>query len=350
MASFPYISLSFVALFVSCSHFVLMNDVEFHEVRPKNEIVLIRDSTFHLEYEGLQSCTDMQILNDTLLVIQNRACEDAPYFFNLWSLRSDQYLGSFARQGRGPGEYISPHISRSPTWERFLYFTDNGTCKAYVIDPQEALSHESDYWPDEIGLSGADVSWLPIQRNKQFVATLADEKMVFNTLDIDGECTCSIDVFRNINYYDNATTMSHMLCATSNSDVVAEVLLFFPYINFIDSRTGQVRSYSTHRDYRKWRAVLNKPINMNSIQYYAGLTSSKDYVFATYWGIPLGSIINNDWSSTIHVFDNLGHFVYAIHTSEKVGHITIDSEAKYLYGIDLTEDKIIRYDLGPLRE
>ena len=144
--------------------------------------------------------------------------------------------------------------------------------------------------------------------------------------------------------------MGNEQCATGNPDVVAVAQTFFPQITFIDSSTGLARSYATNRDYRKWKTILNTPIDLDKIQYYVGMTSSKDYVFALYWGIPGGRIMSNDWSSTIHVLDNFGHFVYAIHVPEKVAGIAVDSEAKYLYGIVFSGSDIVRYDLKSLWE
>lgn len=349
MKPLTFFSIVLSAFLAACSNSSLMNDVELRKVKPINDITLIRDSTFHLECADTLRCADIQILNDSLLVIQNHVCEESPYFFYVWSLNDSHCLGAFAQKGRGPGEYFSPHISRSPTWERFLCFTDNGTCKAYIIDPLESFPQGATSLNNEIDLSGADVSWLPIQCNKQFVATIDGEKLGFKFIDNRGDCSCRISIFEKINFPNNATTLSNMICATGKEGIVAEALLFFPHIIFIDTSTGLVRAYATHRDYRNWKTIINSPINMGSIQYYAGLTSSKEYVFATYWGMPLGKILNGNWNSTIHVFDNMGKFVYEIHVSEKIGDITVDSEAKYLYGIDLTDDSVVRYDLESIR-
>ena len=59
-----------------------------------------------LPYQRVMRCNAIQLVQDTILVLQDRATEDNIHHFKAYSVNSSDYLGAFGRLGRGPGSSI----------------------------------------------------------------------------------------------------------------------------------------------------------------------------------------------------------------------------------------------------
>lgn len=144
------------------------------------------------------------------------------------------------------------------------------------------------------------------------------------------------------------THLSSILVNNKSGGKVAEAMVLFPQINIIDTVSGQVHSIAVDKNYRKWKSVLDRMIDMSTIEYYVGATSTSDYIFAVYKCHPIGMLNDDTNGSSIHVFDWDGNFLYEIKVPESIGNITFDCRTKFLYCVAKPENRIVRYDLSGL--
>lgn len=182
----------------------------------------------------------------------------------------------------------------------------------------------------------------------QLIITLEDKKFIFHSIAGDGTISRTFDLYKQARGEQYLTHLSNIMTNDGCSGKVAEFLLLFPQFNIIDTESGQVRSFAVDAAYRKWKSVLNKRIWKDNIDYYTGVTSTRDYLFATYKGVPLSNTYAKGQGTSIHIFDWNGDFLYNIKVAENIDNMAFDSRTGYLYCHERVEDRIIRYDLSNL--
>ena len=108
-------------------------------VSPEKVLSLNCDTAFRCPFPEVLHCCGIQIVNDTVLVLQDQVSDSNPYHFKAYSTNTFAYMGSFIRNGRGPGELVQPHIAKSNTLERYLSVNVNQEGKAYKLDVDESI-------------------------------------------------------------------------------------------------------------------------------------------------------------------------------------------------------------------
>ena len=102
------------------------------------------------------------------------------------------------------------------------------------------------------------------------------------------------------------------------------------------------------RDSYRWKEFLNQNMSMNTTQYYVSASSCNDYIFAVYKKQPLDKIMTSKTQSYIHIFDWNGNFIYNVKVEENIGNVAFDDYGNYLYCIENSDGRIIRYDFNGL--
>ena len=337
-----------VLLYVSsCVRTGIMKDVPVTLVRPDKVLSVSADTTFECTFPEVLHSFGIQIVNDTILVLQEQVSENNPYHFKAYSTNTFEYLGSFVRNGRGPGEMISPHIARCNTSDRYLSISDNAIGEAYLVDVPSSIITGRGLFIESYQLPSGIIDWLSIPDSGQFLLQQENEEMIFRIIgsgDYDKEI---IRPYEGIDGNRCLTYFSSLFVNNGASGEVAEVMMFFPQINIIDTKSGELFSMAVDNSYRKWKQVLASIITMDTKEYYSGATATSEYIIAAYRHLPLKSMSESGHGTSIHVFDWDGNFLFDIKVSEDIGNITYDCIHKSLYCMDM-DGGIIRYDLSAI--
>lgn len=315
--------------------------------RPDKVVSLSADTTMKCTFAEALNCYSIQIVRDSILILYVQATDGDPYHFKAYSTDTFEYLGAFVRKGRGPGEMLSPHIAKNYTGAAYLSLNDNQVGKAYLVDVFHSISNNNIEIVRSCDLPVGVLDWMPLPDAADFVLQQDGDEMLYRIIRSDANTQQIFHPYEGIPGKGNITYFSSFFTASGTSGKVAEVMIFFPQINFLDTESGSMYSVAVNKAYRKWESVLGRMMGMSTVQYYDGVTSNQDYVFAIYKGLTFSDMDEGGHNCSIHVFDWAGHFLYEIKISENLSDIAYDSSAELMYGLD-SEENIVRYDLSAI--
>ena len=334
-----------VAIVSSCIRTGIMKDVPVTLVRPDKVLSVSADTTFECTFPEVLHSFGIQIVNDTILVLQEQVSENNPYHFKAYSTNTFEYLGSFVRKGRGPGEMIYPSIALCNAEEPYLNLYDYTS--AFMIDVEKTIDTRQTVAVYSTDLASDVIDWLPLQDSIQFIYAEEGEELVFHVVEHDGAHCRSYHPYEDIDGKRCLTHLSSRFVSNGNTGGVAEVMISFPQINIIDTESGEMFSIAVDNSYRKWKRVLGKVMNLDMINCYYGASATSEYIIATYRNLPLREMRGTGHGTSVHIFDWTGDFLYDIKVSEDIGNITYDCIHKSLYCLDM-DGGIIRYDLSAI--
>ena len=333
----------------SCNHQGIIDDAPVEVCKPEKVVSVDIDTTLHCTFPELLNAFRVQIVKDSILVFQEYTSVNNPYHFKAYSTNNFEYLGEFIRNGRGPGEVLSPHFVRSNSSEEYLNMSMDSSEKAYSVDVEKTLESGNPAIVRSFDLPSGTIGCLPLTGGRQFTLQSEEGHLTIKVLDENGKTLNTFNYSHDISGENYATYLSSIMIKTEYGNDVAEIMLLFPQINIFDTDNGTVRSLAVNRVYRNWKSVISRQINLETTtQYYADAATGTDYIFAAYKDVPLEQIIKGGSGTSIHVFDWDGNFKYDIKVREDINYMTFDGRTKKLYCIEKQEGKIIRYDLSGL--
>ena len=328
----------------SCSRTGIVYNVPVKLVRPEVTVSQVRDTAFNCSFPEVLQSYNLQIVDDSVLVIEEQIADPGQYRFKAYSINTFNYLGAFIRKGRGPGEMIDPRLTGSNSQTPGINLYDMG--KAYIVDVNESLESGQTSIIREYDLPSTVLEWMPLPDEEQFVMLFEDNEFVFNLIENNGAISQTFSLFKQADGKQYVTHLSNILANDGCSGKVAGFMLLFPQFCIMDTESGQVLSFAVDPAYKKWESILYKRIWKDNIDYYTGVTSTQDYIFATYKGVPISSTYDKDQGTSIHIFDWNGHFLYDIDVTENIDNMAFDNRTGYLYCHERIEDRIVRYDLS----
>ena len=305
------------------------------------------DTTFHDVFSEVLHRYSISAVNDTIIVFSDQVSENNPYRFKAYSTNTFNYLGAFIRNGRGPGEMLSPRMVSDNANEECLCLATSDYA-SYIVDVEKSIETGQTAVVHRYDLPSGTIDWLPLSDSEHFILQKENRELVFHTIAPDGTVHRTFPLYKGLDHDRYMTHLSSILVNNGKTGQVAEVMLMFPQINFIDTHSEKVYSVAVNKDYRKWQSVLDRMFDAEMVQYYDGATATSDYIFAIYRCLPLGKFNNPDYGSSIHVFDWDGKFLYDVRVAENISYITFDKRSGFLYCITKPEDLVVRYDLGGL--
>ena len=345
----PVVVASLFLLLVSCSRSGIVDGAAVKLVQPGKTLSLSPDSSVEGRFAEVLNCFAVQVVSDSIIVFQAPASEESPYHFRAYSLNTLDCLGAFVRSGRGPGEMVSPHVSRSNTEERYLALNDNALGQAYLVDVEETLRTGNLALAETYDLpENSDLDWMPLPGSGQFVMLYEGDEVAFCLKDGSGSTVKTIYPYGSLRGERYVTYLSSILVSRVQTSDICEVMMFFPQINLIDGETGRIRSVAVDKSYRNWESVANSAVGMDTMNHYVGATSASGYIFAAYKGLSLGEMMQGGSPTSIHVFNWDGDFLYDIGLEEDIDNIAYDSRSGHLYGFDKASGRVVRYDFGGL--
>lgn len=335
-----------ILLAISCGNDGFMRDAATKSVKPSDAVSLSADTTFHAAFPELLSPFHIYVVNDTLLVFQERVNESGASHLKAYSTETFQYLGASVRYGRGPGEVTNPHIAILDSGEKYLQMSVNSIGEAYSLDFESSLLTGEPSVVRTFQLPSGVVDWLPLNDAGQFVLRIDQGKIVMQELNPDSEIIHEYGFNDAVSNDRNMTFMSSYFAVNPSTYAVVQIMQFFPQINIYDS--GRVMSVAVDPAFRNWEAIINRMMGVDTMQYYAGAAVSTENIFALYKGVTLGELMTGNCDSSVHVFDWSGNFICDIKLDSDISCMTFDAKTGFLYCVEKSGSGIIRYDLSAI--
>lgn len=336
------------AVAVSCSqHAGIVDGAPVKLVKPEKTVSMSPDVSVEGHFAEVLNCFAVQVVSDSIIVFQVPVSEESPYHFRAYSLNTLDCLGVFARNGRGPGEMVSPHVSRSNTEERHLALNDNSLGQAYLVDVEESLKTGMMVASRIFDLPSGAADWMPLPDNGQLTLQQEGDELVLRVFGKAGE-VMDMHPFKEIDANLQTIYVSSLFVNNGKTPQVAEAMVCFPQVNIFDTDSGRARTIAVDKAYMNWETAINRPFDLETVEYYKGATSTSEYIFAAYKGLSLGETMQGGSPTSIHVFNWDGDFLYDIKLEEDIANMAYDSRSGRLYGFDKISGEVVRYDLGSL--
>ena len=327
---------------------IMNNSVKVKFTKPNQVVSMSVDTTYDFSKSNFHYYSDIHIVSDTILVLMETITDENSYHFHSYSINSQQYLGPFVQNGRAPGEMISPSVVRTSTSDNYFTVKDNNTASGYRIDVINSVISKHTQVVKSDSFSGTYLDWLPLNDSLKFTLQIDNDDIIYRYILNDSTDYKTVKPYNAGVGYRHITHLSSILASSGNTGKVAEVMLFLPQINIIDSECNNILSIIVDRDSYRWKEFLNQNMSMNTTQYYVSASSCNDYIFAVYKKQPLDKIMTSKTQSYIHIFDWNGNFIYNVKVEENIGNVAFDDYGNYLYCIENSDGRIIRYDFNGL--
>ena len=332
---------------VSCSRYALIDKVPVEFKRPAKTIYAQSDATFDLKVPENLYPERLQIVSDSILVIMKQPDETSP-FFSAYSSRTLQCLGSFLAKGRGPGESLSPNMAAVSASAPYLYVRDNSLMLSWEIDVVGSIHVDSVVFARTVPASDPGPVWLPVRDSLFFSYERKGKDLLYKVWTVSGEEYRSFSPFQGLNLARFFSQMSEIPTGDGDNGKLAFLMVFFPILHLLDVESGRWRAIAVDPDWRNWKTLLQEQISMDKMEYYAGATSSAEYIIALFQKHRIGRTMEAGARSEIHFFDWSGEFLYRILVEDNLAGLSFDSINSYLYGIERVAGRILRYDLSSI--
>lgn len=333
------------SLVVSCNSSGVIEESSIKLQKPEESAFFMPDADFP-SLTNVLNPVSLRLCRDTILIVQGQINDENKFHFSAFSTVTANNLASFAPKGRGPGEMVSPHVEPSFSNDDSLMIEDNGAGVAYVVDIDEAIKSESLLdCADVVSMPSGSINSVTLGDSLDFIVQVDGDELLYRVLSKDGSVIRTYRPYKNVKSKNGITQLSGIILSNGNEGVVAEVMLFLPQINFYNVFSDQIHSTAVDRKCYEWESVTKEMIGPGTIQFYQNATASPEYIFAIYDNVSLENMIKGGYSSSIHVFDWQGNFLYEFNVNESLSDIAFDANKKYLYAIDRQSGNIIRYNM-----
>lgn len=328
---------------LSCSPQGVLKDVKTELKAAERSASIGLDKSFSLDLAESAQCTDIQIVNDSILVLMTTPTEADPYFFKAYSINTLEYLGSAVMRGRGPEEMEAARIIKCCSPEGNIIISDNSVSECIELDILGTIASNKLLAVADYKMPEGAIDFLPLPDGKSFSLILESGLTTYQTTDASGRVLSKFNLQKELSTENAVTLTSSVLTAPGEDGKLAMAMLFFPQIAIFDTQEGECYSVATAKEYTSWESP--SPLDFNTVQHYMNICSSKDFIFASYLGLPLSRLISGDCRTGIHVFDWDGDFLLDIKLEENISSMAFDSVNNMLYALDASTGRPVRYNL-----
>lgn len=289
------------------------------------------------------------------ILLQNTE-RNATSFFYVYSYPDFRYLYSFCPKGKGPDEYLMPHIIKNTPADTFS-FRDHGTDQivTYRLTDRAAIpvgkylcKPDDTHFFREINYLDANSYVLKSSTNRSSARELWDLPHSQKTDSLPNTFGLAKELGEN--YYPEFD--DYQIASASNKMVFAYFLIDRLEIGsveknkmYLNVRIGTNQTPHFHLFNEKTDGKYKYSMDYNPI-YYEYVTCTDSCIYALYAGFPLGDL-NPKHASTLHLYDWEGKPVKRINLQQSLSAFVVDESTQTLYGInpDSREDAILVYTL-----
>jgi len=240
--------------------------------------------------------TQLLAQNDTLF-IENR---NGSYYFMAFSLPGFEYLESFGRQGKGPGEFSGPSIIQGSS-PGYLFSVYSVSGKVYhvtrsfeIVDSEIAFDTKRQlYDPFKICAANEDVYYYV------GVAPVAKEIYRYSAKDSVPETTI---MKLSVKGFKGWAAYTGYLGANFEKDRLVFAYKYFRKIIFTDLKGSveRVLDFDTGPKTEKQSNV--SILGPSSVTYYWGLSAQKDYIYLLYSGRTPIEVMEEKKNATYYIY------------------------------------------------
>ncbi len=253
-----------------------MNETDFGNIVELNGKQIITNEVFRIQ--GTQ-----MVVKDSLLLVKNLNTGNNLMVFSLPGFKLKK---SFAKQGRGPGEFQFPELVRSSGGSNLCYLFDLANNNIYSVNFNFAISK------------------LPFKLGEKSSKKMFSQKQVFclsatDFLYVDSKkggkaiyrFTYSPDSVRTEMIYDLSFSKTHKSWASyigdfgvnKNKNRVVFAYKYFKRLIFADLKTGKTRVLNFQvKDAKKGDAI--SVMSPQNITHYWGMSAEENFVYVLYSG------------------------------------------------------------------
>lgn len=336
----------------------VVKDAPIRYVKPGKALTIEKDPLFVYDFPQTLACSDVIVANDSVILLYNFVSSDKnSSFYQAYSLEDYSYLGEFIRQGRGPGELLGPDLSGTYRSEKDgmtkCYILDLMLGQSFCFDLSVSIKERRNIINKLSDLPINTLYALPYHDSLQFIMNVENDNFQCHIIDRDAVKSKTFKLYpENISAERHIAQFGNCVCLNQRKNTVSMVMTGIPQVNYLDLEKGTVFSVAVDRKYKDWKQILTSATDMNqymeSMQYYNDAASAEDYIFAVYTNRKIADIMNRTQGLPVHVhiFDWNGDFLYDLTVNEDISRIDYDTGRKHLYGLDVNDGRVYRYDLS----
>ena len=346
-----------ILLFMSCNQESVVKEAPIRYVKPGKTVSVEKDPAFAPDFEQTLTCTDVEIFNDSVMLLYDMIGTNKNIcFFKAYSLDDYSYKGEYITYGRGPDELLAPALSgtirsgKDGTDCGYIY--DGMLGKSFCFDINRSIKENETILQELTKLPANTIYAFPYLDSLQFIMNIENDRVLYHILDTQSNAIDTFDMFRDDISAENCISgLANCVEINNDKGMAAMLMLAIPQINFLNLQDGKVKSVAVSKQYKNWKNILytGNDMNslMNSMRYYIDAASTRDHILSIYTNNTIGQSINGGGQAPhIHIFDWEGNFLYDLAVKENISRIDYDSQRKHLYGLDVNEGKIYRYDMS----
>ncbi|MGW8122402.1 BF3164 family lipoprotein [Roseivirga echinicomitans] len=301
------------------------------------------------------SLSDIPILSvrnfDSLLIIRLIDSKDVIQIYNN---RTYEFLGKIGTMGQGPDEWDSPKISNQFVKDSSsikLWIQDARKTEIRLVNITESLKQSKSVYEEKIQISparGLTQQSLVLDQDKIIGSTgveaynrhrllLYDTKSQSITKKVDNP-----PLIENTNKFAGSKVYIlyfHFINIHPDGEKIVSAMNRFDLINIYDKDLNPLKEITFSK-------IEPQPIVSSESEpgkYYTDLYSDTKYIF----GLTLNQAANkpNLSEAFIRVMNWNGEHVATFTMNDRVTSFTVDMEGGYIYGIDYSKDKFLRYSI-----
>ena len=192
------------------------------------------------------------------------------------------------------------------------------------------------------------LDWIPATDSSLFSMSLNSDKLHFLLSDMCGNEITTYQLYNDANGQVVVPKISCLFTNNTQSGKVAAAMLSLPQIYILNTSDGKVKSVAVNSQYRNWKNIVTEMFGPETIEYYSGIASDDDYIYAVYSGASIMEVNSGEFVPSLHVLDWDGNFLYELRLEDSISNLAVDSHSKMLYCLRKSDHSILRYDLSRL--
>lgn len=346
-----------ILLFVVLSVFSCQENIEKNILLVENfeEIKELKGDTLTLENKFIGE-NDI-FIKSKFLIIKNRY-EDKDFYFKVYDTKTLNYLGGFAKIGRGPGEFNSIETSgQFEIVDGFVCLWVHEQFKSKLINVEKSLSEketiiEKKFKHPKSLISSREL--VIIDSNNMVGTSMSDKGRFFHynykSREVDWSAFYPKTANVNVKKSELHNLYVNDVKSTPNKEIIVSALLYFKRIDILDQRINRKFSI-VFKDSPKNPQYRSGPPVPSLMFYYNDLHISDKHIYALNLNVTAGELMNAkcSYNSELHVFTLEGVPIVNYKLDRAIGKIAIDEKNGVFYGLgtkpETEESQLIRYEL-----
>ena len=309
-----------------------------------------------IELSETLSAIDLEIIDSMLIML----CYGDQYKFHVYNKNTLEFIGKFGQEGRGPSEYMLPHIMSQKLKindSAYLVIHDITLRRINFVNILKAINNVN-YYPKSIYSRDRMLSQLSLipsavlSTDSLFVGISTDNR------NIEGRFFCYNIINDKMSwepFYPIPNKTPHeshigeiytsFLALRPDGKDIAAVALYFERIDVLDYKGKLKRSViMENQDIQDLSHPSAPP--KGSHQYFYSVSVSQDFIYALNIDAVVGSPEILDTAILVKVtWDEIGKTPETYKITPKVLKIEVDEESNRIFGLKLFSSSIYVYNM-----